>query len=194
MVSGGAGNDLAFGDRNNDTVSGGEGDDQIYGNDGNDSLAGDAGNDTIYGGKADDSLQGGTGNDVLFGDRCNDVITGGDGADVFRFEYFLSADESEVPVANATDGNPLGCDTLTDFTPGEDKIQLDRRIVPELLAGVLAAGNFTITSTSATSAKIIYDSKTGLVYYNPTDATGDEVSLFQVNENLNVTSSDFEIF
>ncbi|GAB4304927.1 MAG: calcium-binding protein [Oscillatoriaceae cyanobacterium] len=198
-VLGGAGADLVFGDKGNDIVSGGDGNDQVYGGTGDDSVSGDAGDDTVHGGQGNDSVSGGAGNDVVFGDRGNDIITGGEGADKFRFEYFPSPGES-VPAATAENGNPFGVDTLTDFTPGQDKIQLDRRVFPALPVGALAANMFAISNgfnannQGTSTAKAIYDSTSGLVYYNPTGTPGDEVSLVQLQPNLNPSASDFEIF
>ena len=85
-------------------------DNVITGNSGDNSLSGLAGADTIDGGAGDDIIWGGTGADTL---------TGGIGDDTF-----VISDLSEV-------------DIITDYTPGEDRIDLTA-----LLAGVtgLTAG------------------------------------------------------
>ena len=62
MVSG-AGNDIIWGNQDNDTI-----------------LAGD-GFDLIFGGMGNDLVQAGGGNDVLYGNEGNDLLTGGSGAD-----------------------------------------------------------------------------------------------------------------
>ncbi|QIZ73471.1 calcium-binding protein [Oxynema aestuarii] len=198
-AKGGVGNDIVYGDKGNDSVSGDDGNDRVFGNQGEDTVDGGAGDDTVYGGQDNDSVSGGIGNDVLFGDKGNDRLTGAQGADTFRFEYFAPPGE-DVPTAHAEDGNLLGVDTITDFTPNEDKIQLDSRIFSKLQPGMLAEGDVTVTgqfdaNAKGTSAsKLVYDQTSGLLYYNPTDAAGDEMPLVQLDPNLDIDSNDFEIF
>ncbi len=99
IVSGTAGNDSIDGLGGNDTLTVSGGTDTLFGNGGNDSLLGGAGNDRLRGGSSADTLNGGAG---------NDRITGGDGAgDIFQFG----------PA-------PIGIDEITDFTPGEDTIEV----------------------------------------------------------------------
>jgi Ca2+-binding RTX toxin-like protein len=80
----------------------GSGDDTLIGNDADNRLTAGAG---------DDSLSGGAGNDVLDGEQGSDTLTGGAGADVFRF-------------TSANDGASI--DVVTDFTQGEDAIDLQQ--------------------------------------------------------------------
>lgn len=80
-----------------DTLIGSGGNDQLNGNVGNDILEGNGGNDVLFGGKNNDTLKGGLGEDIL---------TGGIGQDVF------------VLVQGE------GTDTIVDFQPGQDVIQL----------------------------------------------------------------------
>lgn len=139
-VGGGQGNDLVFGDIGNDSVLGGLGDDTLDGGTGNDVLNGGAGNDSLVGGDGNDVLDGGAGNDVLLGGLGNDVITGGDGADTITggtgFDVLTGGAGSDVFSfgANATDasisnvpgsGATAGLvETITDYTDGQDKIDL----------------------------------------------------------------------
>jgi Ca2+-binding RTX toxin-like protein len=216
QVDGGEGNDLLFGDLGNDTVngglgadnvSGGQGNDSVSGGDGNDTVSGNQGNDTvdggsgddrIYGGQGNDSVIGGEGNDTLSGDAGNDTVTGGSGADVFRFEYFVQ--QGELQTAEEVGANPLGVDTITDFAPGEDKIQLDKRIFASLGDAIEAGevetiANFDPATQGTSTAKIIYDPTSGLLYYNPSGEQGDEMQLVQLDANLNnISSTDFEVF
>ncbi|EBA11285.1 beta-lactamase, putative [Roseobacter sp. CCS2] len=71
-----------------------------------DDLTGTNGGDILQGHNGDDTLNGAAGDDILRDGLGRDNMTGGAGADVF----ILSADGAE--------------DTITDFTAGEDKIDL----------------------------------------------------------------------
>lgn len=108
FISGGNGADTIYGGRGNDFISGGRGSDRLFGGAGNDSLCGCAGNDFIRGGRGNDTLDGGKGNDILIGGLGDDTLTGGQGSDRFRL------------APNS------GTDTITDFTIGEDTIELVR--------------------------------------------------------------------
>ena len=83
-----------------------EGNDILNGGAGDDLIAGDSGNDTIDGGADDDTITGDAGNDTITGGTGDDTMTGGTGDDTFVFA--------------AGDGS----DTITDFTDGEDMIDL----------------------------------------------------------------------
>jgi Ca2+-binding RTX toxin-like protein len=103
ILLGGAMNDVIYAGNGWDFVDGGAGHDYVSGRAGNDILRGGAGNDTIDGGDGADALVGGAGLDTL---------TGGSGADLFSF---------------ATGDSPGGQhDRITDFTRGEDAIDLSR--------------------------------------------------------------------
>ena len=89
-----------------DTLDGGGGNDWIFGGEGDDTLDGNTGNDRLIGGEGRDVLDGGEGDDWLSGGAGTDTLTGGAGADTFAY--------------HAGDGS----DTITDFTNGEDVIDL----------------------------------------------------------------------
>ena len=93
----GAGNDVLKGNEIGNELEGNGGDDRLYGYAGADTLEGGPGADRLYGSAGEDTLNGGPGNDRL---------SGGADADVFVF----------------TPGD--GDDTITDFTRGEDKVDL----------------------------------------------------------------------
>ena len=131
-LSGGGGHDTLVGDDGDATVSsadegndllyGGSGDDLLYGDGGNDALYGDdgesdplAGNDLLYGGRGDDLLFGDGGGDALYGNEGNDTLDGGAGADTLTGG--AGADTFVFAAGH-------GADTITDFTPGEDRIDL----------------------------------------------------------------------
>ena len=89
-------------------------DDTIVGGKTGNNIDGGAGNDWIISKAGDDVVNGGTGNDSLDGGAGYDKLTGGTGNDVFVFETIKDL------------GKPTTkkMDIITDFTAGEDKIQL----------------------------------------------------------------------
>jgi Ca2+-binding RTX toxin-like protein len=209
-MQGGAGDDIVFGDAGSDTITGGQGNDRLYGGgdadaifggDGDDVIFGDAsregdtataGGDRLFGGEGNDRLEGGDGDDLLSGDAGADVLIGGDGSDTFRF---------------GTDSTGNGIiDRILDFNPGEDRIEMSSSLLPgaNLSPGQLSAEDFTVvqnissittpptTGQSEISARVIYEQSTGLVYYYT--SSGQSVALFQLQSNLNLSASAFEIF
>jgi Ca2+-binding RTX toxin-like protein len=133
---------------------------------------GDAGNNTLtatpyipgllYGGGGNDILTSGFGNDTLEGGAGNDRLTGGDNDDQFKF--------------GNSNGSPFGSanvDTITDFVAGTDKIVLGRSSFSALqsaIGGNLLAREFAIVTSDSkagsSSAKIVYNSANGNLFYN----------------------------
>jgi len=109
-----------YGDAGTDLLSGGQGSDQLYGGGQDDTLDGGAGWDSLYGGDGNDVMQGGGTGAVI------DTFTGGAGSDIF---VFLTADGASQMF-------------LTDFTRGEDKIDLSDFGVR--FADVSKSGNWLI--------------------------------------------------
>jgi len=70
--------------------------------------------DTLIGDSGDNVLNGGKGNDVLKGGDGNDILIGGPGNDTFVWQKGDS-----------------GHDTVTDFTPGSDKLDLSQLLQSE---------------------------------------------------------------
>ncbi|WKY59255.1 Calx-beta domain-containing protein [Vibrio sp. SNU_ST1] len=103
VAHGGGGSDYIYGEGGSDVIFGGSGDDVIDGGEGTDGLRGGTGNDTLKGGAGDDILIGGIGNDIL---------TGGSDDDIFKF-----VDQG----SGVRHGEK---DTITDFTKGDDKIDI----------------------------------------------------------------------
>ena len=91
--------DTLAGDLSNNTLMGRGGDDTLYGGP-------DGGDDRMYGENGNDRIYGGVGNDMIYGGAGDDVLSGGADDDTFVF----------------APGN--GDDTITDFTDGDDKIDL----------------------------------------------------------------------
>lgn len=143
LISGGNGRDLIFADAGNDIVDGGRGADRIYlfdgddqasGGRGADSLYGEQGEDTLWGGSGKDLLDGGTGNDLLYGEGGDDTLLGGAGDDILNggnrndrleggsgSDLLTGGNGRDVFVYGLSDDD----DTITDFDPARDTIELD---------------------------------------------------------------------
>jgi Ca2+-binding RTX toxin-like protein len=119
---------------------------------GNDSIAGSTQRDVLYGGAGNDSILGNQGNDIILGEAGADTLTGGAGRDTFRY-------------LRTTDGG----DTITDFTSGQDVIQLDQTFFKGLAIGTLAAGSFAAGAPTAAAAQVLYAG--GVLRFDP-DGTG----------------------
>jgi hypothetical protein len=76
-------------------------------------ITGNAGNNVLNGGAGADVLSGGAGDDILIGGAGKDTLKGDAGKDVFDFNVL-----SEMGVTSAT------WDVISDFTAGQDKIDL----------------------------------------------------------------------
>ena len=130
-VNGGSGDDQIFGAGGDDGLTGGNGNDTIQGGDGNDFVRGDgyatspgddylqgnAGDDVLYGDGGNDRLVGGIGNDTLVGWLGGDFLAGSEGADIFQY---TAVEESQ----NLTINGVSQLDQISDFTQGQDKIDL----------------------------------------------------------------------
>ncbi|MNF86434.1 Poly(beta-D-mannuronate) C5 epimerase 7 [compost metagenome] len=111
-----------------DALEGGVGNDSLSGTAGADWIFGHAGDDSLSGLLGDDALSGGAGNDILDGGQGSDLLSGGAGEDTF--------------VWNSGD---TGIDRITDFTPGEDHLDLS-----DLLVGVDGALDLPELASSLT--------------------------------------------
>jgi Ca2+-binding RTX toxin-like protein len=193
ILDGGAGNDLLQGEDGNDFLQGGDGNDTLQGGNGRDLLIGGPGNDNLDGGPGDDVLIGGPGQDILVGGdgsdrlqggRGKDLLTGGLGKDSFRFEKGSTGSKKRKRA-----------DVITDFNPKEDTIELDRRLLKgKVNLGELKSEHFKSVKKIANDidAKIIYERRSGLLYFNP--EKGATVVLMQLDKNLKITAANFEVF
>ncbi|WP_170359893.1 FG-GAP repeat protein [Ruegeria arenilitoris] len=120
-----------------DNLTGTNGDDTIKLLGGADVYDGLAGNDDINGGGGNDTINGGADADVISGRNGNDILTGGSGNDIFEY-------------VDTAEGN----DRITDFTQGEDVIDVSQANITSLselspvtvgLDTVLSFGTTTIT-------------------------------------------------
>ncbi|HEY0130547.1 MAG TPA: M10 family metallopeptidase C-terminal domain-containing protein, partial [Allosphingosinicella sp.] len=76
----------------------------------------------LFGGKASDTLKGGALNDLIHGNLGADTLAGNGGVDAFRYQ-------------NISESSSGSMDRILDFTPGTDKIELDRIDANALVAG-----------------------------------------------------------
>ncbi|MEL6477471.1 MAG: choice-of-anchor Q domain-containing protein [Pseudomonadota bacterium] len=150
-------------------------DDRLRGTSVDNVLEGLGGTDTLFGRGGDDSLLGGAGSDSLAGNAGQDLLTGGEGADTFGL---FSAQDSEVGVTRR--------DIVTDFTQGEDVIDLSR-LDPTL--DFLGTGQFT---GMAAGIRFFTDAGNQRTIVQG-DADGDGAQDFQIELTgiLSLTVSDF---
>jgi Ca2+-binding RTX toxin-like protein len=105
-------------------------------------------------------------------------MKGGFGRDTFRF--------------NPGSTGPGKLDRIVDFNPKDDNIELSRALLPGsgLQRGKLSSEQFAIVedvSSARTNAVLVYEQKTGILYYNP--GSGKDVPLLQLNANLSDISA-----
>lgn len=190
FVSLNGGNDTFYGNDFDDVIRGGFGNDIVFAYDGDDIVYGDAGYDDLYGGAGDDDLYGGSGRDVLNGGSGSDYLsggadldslTGGSGKDYFVFDT--------RPSASTTD-------RIRDFVVRDDTIMLDNRVFTKVgRDGWLSAGAFTTgASAKDSSDRVIYNSKSGALLYDPDGIGGaPAVKLAQLKAGLSLSKADFYI-
>ena len=146
-------------------------------------LAGDC---NLGGNAGDNLIMGNAGNDTLRGDLGHDTLTGGAGSDSFVFDM----GSSEFTAVNAK--------TITDFTHGQDTIQLGYWSFSYLpsSSGVTDSDFKVISGGGSVDADdhILYDRRSGEVFYDTDGRGGDAPILFAVLANLPfLTERDFEL-
>jgi Ca2+-binding RTX toxin-like protein len=145
-------------------------------------ITGSGFNDILVGNGAANILSGGAGNDTLNGLAGNDVLAGGAGKDNFVFA---------APLNSATN-----VDRITDFNVADDTIRLENSYFTALTTtGVLAPAAFQANNTGQaadTSDRIIYETDTGNLFYDP-DGTGAAASVLiaRLSADLLLTNADF---
>ncbi len=99
----------------------------------------------LYGGAGNDRLVGGAYDDLLYGGVGRDRLTGGEGADTFRY-------------TNASDSVRGASDLITDFAPGEDKLD------------VASLGYFGLGNGHDGTLRAIYNASLDRTYLQSLDA------------------------
>ena len=193
LVYGGAGNDSIVGGGGQDTLHGDNGEDTLWGGEESDYLTGGAGFDTIYGGTGNDTVAGGNGRDVIdLGDGDDrfedndqndtwgrDVVNGGAGNDTFVMDggadTITGGADADTFIFTSGD---IGQDLITDYTVGQDALQLD---------DALWGGNRSVAQVLADFA----DDSTGTVIF---DFGNDNMITLQGVGTLTGLSADISIF
>lgn len=174
-------------------IGGGSGDDPLNGTSKADLIIGFAGNDTASGGGGDDDLYGDEGSDDLSGGAGRDVFKGGLGNDALKFG---SDSIKDIAVFDTALG-PDNIDTIANFTAA-DEIHLSKTIFTALTkSGVLASAAFHVSATGTAADplhRIIYDSTTGNLYYDP-DGSGAApgVQFARLDPKFTPTAADFVV-
>jgi Ca2+-binding RTX toxin-like protein len=208
-LNGNSGNNVLDGQAGADTMTGGTGDDTYYVDNVGDNVVehSGGGNDTINssvsyslkaryvetlnltgtasinatGNNQANTLVGNNGSNVIDGGGGSDTLTGGGGADTFLFDTSLSL---------------AGLATITDFSVGQDMIDLDSAIFKAISgSGTLSSAAFG-TGTSATTAaqRIIYDAGTGDLFYDADGSgSGAQVQFATLGKNLALIASSFTV-
>jgi Ca2+-binding RTX toxin-like protein len=152
----GTGNDL------NNGITGNEMNNLLLGNAGNDILLGLGGKDRLLGGDGNDDLQGGNGKDRLVGGKGNDRLEGGGGRDVL----IGSKGKDRFVITQAKQKSR---DTIKDFNPADDTIQISRQgFGRDLKRGKIKAHQFVLGSRATDSRdRFIYDRSAGALFFDP---------------------------
>lgn len=192
-LSGGDGKDKLFGDLGNDHLGGGDGGDRLDGGIGNDTIFGGTGNDVLidrYGNNSllgehgDDildaraptgygtfstnvmTLDGGTGNDTLLGGNGRETMRGGAGQDTL--DSGRNSDKlyggAGIDTFYFGDGDGDGNDTIYDFNPNGEKIDLTGVVhsIDETFA-ITAVNSFDDLDVTSTASGTIVDYGTGQI-------------------------------
>jgi serralysin len=139
----------------------------------------------LTGSSFSNTINGNAGSNVLNGKGGNDVLTGGAGRDSFVFDTKLNS--------------RANVDQLPDFAVRDDTIRLENSVFRGIeKPGYLASSAFRVTTTSKLARdaddRIIYNEKTGYLYYDPDGIGGTgAVKFAQLDQGLKVKASDFYI-
>ena len=161
---GNGGDDSILGGAGADSLSGGTGADSLDGGIGDDTLMGANGADTLLGGDDDDMLNGGGDNDHLLGGAGADTLNGGTGTDTLDGgagdDVFEMVGDAVILTGDGADVIELGVNasflTVTDFTPGTDRIDLSAIGVADMSEVTLTelGGNTVVTFSNGHTAEI----------------------------------------
>jgi len=148
----------------------------------------DVAKETATGSTGADRIVGGSGADRISGGLGNDILTGGKGKDTFVFDTKLDKKKN--------------VDTITDFNVKDDTIQIDNKYftkvgskgTPTKPVKLDSKMFWTGTKAHDEDDRIIYDKKSGALYYDA-DGTGKAaaVKFAQLKKGLALTDKDFYV-
>jgi len=132
----------------------------------------------ITGNGAANTISGQGGNDTLYGKGGSDTLSGGSGRDTFVFDTGLGSSN---------------IDKISDFSVVDDTMALSRAVFNKLSGSSLDPTAFYIGSGAAdASDRIIYNSSTGALYYDPDGKGGVGQQQFAtLSKGLAMTAADF---
>jgi len=139
--------EVFYGFGKKDFLQGKGGNDRFFGGRGGDRILGGAGNDELRGGKGNDFLSGGPGDDLLIGGKGINILRGGPGRDRFLIGQ--------------------GQDTIIDFIPGEDSLELTAGLTFTDLLATQGIGA-TVISTRPNALNPNFQAIAALVGVSPT--------------------------
>jgi subtilisin-like proprotein convertase family protein/Ca2+-binding RTX toxin-like protein len=118
--------------------------------------------DTLTGAGGNDTLKGAGGNDSLIGGAGNDSLTGSSGKDHFVFSSTISS---------------AGIDRITDFTRGQDIIDLKGSIFTALGTSIVDSEIKIVSSGHSASSgdHLVYNKTDGTLWYDANGAAGGEI-------------------
>jgi serralysin len=128
---------------------------------------------------ADDVITGAAGTNVLHGGFGSDTLRANAGADVFVFDTAIGKD----------------VDKIQGFSVGSDKLVLDIRVFSGLASGMLSIDAFQLGTTAADrSDRIVYDQKTGSIFFDADGNGGLAPVLFaKVDPRTALAAANFEV-
>ncbi|WP_020186349.1 calcium-binding protein [Methylopila sp. 73B] len=206
LVEGGAGADTLDGGLGADTLSGGLGDDTYYVDNARDTVieAAGEGADTIVASAdfklgtrvAVETLIAADGSDAdLTANRYVRNLIGSDGdnrLDAFAGAKTVTGGAGEDTFVFTVDVRKSAA-VISDFTSGEDSIELSSKVFTALGVGALAAGSFVLGSIALDADDhILYDSSTGSLFYDADGVGGSAALLFAtLTSSPSLSAADF---